>query len=131
MIEINMKKLPILKTERLILRPFTLDDASEVQKLAGDKDIASTTLLIPHPYGDGEAEKWIETHKPRFKEGKLVNFAITHKNDGYLIGAIGLNIAKQHESGELGYWVGKPYWNNGYCTESARAIIRFGFEELK
>ena len=53
---------PTLKTERLVLRPFTLDDAKQVQKLAGDRQIASTTLNIPHPYEDGMAEEWIGNH---------------------------------------------------------------------
>ena len=44
-----MSTMPTLKTERLILRPFSLDDAKDVQRLAGDVDIAKTTLTIPHP----------------------------------------------------------------------------------
>jgi [ribosomal protein S5]-alanine N-acetyltransferase len=44
-----LEKFPSLKTERLILRPFSLDDAKDVQRLAGDVDIAKTTLTIPHP----------------------------------------------------------------------------------
>ena len=47
---------PTLKTQRLILRPFTLSDAKEVQKLAGERAIADTTLHVPHPYEDGVAE---------------------------------------------------------------------------
>ena len=52
-----MTEHPILETGRLILRPFTLADAPEVQRLAGDRDIASTTMNIPHPYEDGMAEQ--------------------------------------------------------------------------
>ena len=47
---------PTLQTERLILRSFTLDDAPDVQRLAGERDVASTTSAIPHPYKDGMAE---------------------------------------------------------------------------
>lgn len=125
-----MPPRPELKTERLFLRPFTLDDAPTVQKLAGDKDVAKTTLNIPHPYEDGMAEQWISTHEEKSEKGELLNFAITlHKNGG-LIGAIGLVISKRHESAELGYWIGKPYWDKGYCTEAAQAVIRYGFEQL-
>jgi ribosomal-protein-alanine N-acetyltransferase len=120
-----------LYTERLHLRPFTLDDAPVVQKLAGDKAIAITTLNIPHPYEDGMAEEWISTHKERYEKGELVNFAITLRQNTSLIGAIGLVINQQHESAELGYWIGKPYWNLGYCTEAAHAVVRFGFEQLR
>ncbi len=123
-----MAERPTIETERLILRPFTMDDAPEVQRLAGEWDIASTTGNIPHPYEDGMAEEWIGTHQERFDKGELVNFAITHREEGFLIGAVGLGTNKQDESAGLGYWIGKPYWNNGYCTEAARIVLQHGFE---
>ena len=52
-----MNERPTLETTRLVLRPFTLADASDVQRLAGARAIASTTLNIPHPYEDGMAEQ--------------------------------------------------------------------------
>ncbi len=125
-----MSRQPEIHTERLFLRPFTPDDAPVVQKLAGDKAIATTTLNIPHPYEDGMAEQWISTHKERFEKGELANFAITLHENGSLIGAVGLVVNQRHESAELGYWIGKPFWNQGYCTEAARAVVRFGFKQL-
>jgi ribosomal-protein-alanine N-acetyltransferase len=125
-----MAERPTIETERLILRPYTLDDAPELQRLIGDKDIAATTLNIPHPYEDGMAEEWIGRHQERFDKGEGLSFAITHREEGFFIGGIGLNVNREYESAELGYWVGKPYWNNGYCTEAARAVVRYGFEVL-
>jgi len=125
-----MSQLPTLETKRLLLRPFTLADAKEVQRLAGDRAIADTTLNIPHPYGDGMAEEWISKHQETFDQGKGVTFAITRKPDGALLGAISLSdISKGHQA-ELGYWVGKPSWGQGYCTEAANAVFRYGFSEL-
>lgn len=127
-----MKKIPTLKTERLILRPFSLDDAKDVQRLAGDAAVAETTLTIPHPYEDGMAEEWIGTHQNCFREGHEVVFAITHKTEKYLIGAIGIsNIHKTFDKAEIGYWIGKPYWNNGYCTEAIKAVLKYCFVNLK
>ncbi len=127
-----MTKQPILKTNRLILRPFTLSDASDVQRLAGDKDIASTTLLISHPYLDGMAEEWINKHREEFENGKQITFAIILREENCLLGAIGLSdIDHEHETAEVGYWIGKPYWNQGYCTEAAKAILKYCFEVLK
>jgi [ribosomal protein S5]-alanine N-acetyltransferase len=125
-----MKERPTLETTRLILRPFTFADASEVQGLAGDRAIASTTLNVPHPYEDGMAEQWIGTHQEKYECGELVNFAIVRRADTALMGAIGLRINPQHAHAELGYWLGKPYWNMGYCTEAARAVVAYGFEIL-
>lgn len=53
-----MKKIPTLTTDRLVLCTFSLDDAPDVQRLAGDYDIARSTLFIPHPYENGMAEEW-------------------------------------------------------------------------
>ena len=125
-----MNEQPVLETERLILRPFDVADAGDVQRLAGEWEIADTTLNIPHPYEDGMAEEWIATHKPRFEEGKLCNFAVTLRDSGNLIGAIGLVITRRFDHAELGYWIGKPYWSKGFCTEAGRAVIAYGFTHL-
>jgi [ribosomal protein S5]-alanine N-acetyltransferase len=126
-----MSTKPTLKTERLILRPFSLDDARDVQRLAGEKDIAKTTLTIPHPYEDGKAEEWIGTHQKDFVGGTQVVFAIVKQKENELIGAIGLSsIKKEFENAELGYWIGKEFWGKGYCTEAARAVLKYGFDEL-
>jgi [ribosomal protein S5]-alanine N-acetyltransferase len=125
-----MGELPRLKTERLLLRPFTLADAKDVQRLAGDRDIASTTAFIPHPYDDGVAEQWIAMHQQRFEEGTWLNLAITCDPEGALVGALGLRFEPEHDRAELGYWIGKPYWGRGYATEAARALVHYGFDTL-
>ena len=126
-----MTTQPELSTNCLLLRPFVLADAPTVQRLVGDRAIASTTLNVPHPYEDGMAEEWIGRRQQRFEEGRSVTFAIVLRRDDALIGAISLmEISQQHEHAELGYWIGKPYWNNGYCTEAARAVVRYGFGAL-
>lgn len=122
-------KTPTLETPRLWLRPFVTADAAEVQRLAGERAIADTTLNIPHPYEDGMAEDWIATHEPAFVAGELATFAIAGKAGDQLMGAIGLTFYPQFARAELGYWVGKPFWGNGYCTEAALRILRYGFEE--
>ncbi|MEK6371707.1 MAG: GNAT family N-acetyltransferase [Acidobacteriota bacterium] len=113
-------------TERLVLRPFTLADAPAVQRLAGAREIALNTLLIPYPYPEGAAEAWIS--KPR--DPNDINFAITLRESGELVGAIGLVVGREHDRAEIGYWIAVEHWNRGYATEAARAVIRYGFEEL-
>ncbi len=125
-----MTDQPTIQTERLTLRPFTNDDAPETQRLAGDRDIASTTMLIPHPYPDGAAEEWLSTHQESFDNGTGVTFAITSNDGGSLIGAIGLGINSEHKHAEIGYWIGKPFWGNGYATEAAAAVLDYAFNTL-
>ena len=119
-----------IKTNRLLLRPFKLTDTKAVGRLAGDFEIADTTLFIPHPYEDGVAEDWIKSHKEMIKKGREIIFAITLRDTNQLIGSIGLTINKEHENAEIGYWIGKPFWNKGYATEAAYAILLYGFGEL-
>jgi RimJ/RimL family protein N-acetyltransferase len=121
---------PTLDTARLILRPFTLADAPDVQCYVSDRDIAAMTLSIPHPYPDGGAEEWIGTHAAKYADGVRANFAIIERDSGALAGAIGLHLEPGHGRAELGYWIAKPYWGHGYATEAATAMIAFGFEVL-
>ncbi len=126
-----MSKAPILETRRLILRPFNLDDAKDVQRLAGDKEIAEVTLNIPHPYEDGMAEGWISTHEKAHNEGNSLTYAIVHREGKYLIGCISLMINRDDNKAEIGYWIGKAYWDNGYCSEAASKLIDYGFKEIE
>jgi [ribosomal protein S5]-alanine N-acetyltransferase len=125
-----MEKQPILRTSRLLLRPFDMNDAKQVQELAGDIRVATHTLNIPHPYEDGMAEGWINTHKELLEQDKTVNYAVVINETQELIGAISLMLNLNHKKAEIGYWFGVPYWNNGYCTEATIEIIKFGFEQL-
>ena len=122
---------PTLQTERLILRSLTLEDAQDVQRLAGDRDVASTLIRIPHPYEDGMAEEWIHSCYTTFEKEESPHFAITLRTGGNFIGVMGLELEREHERAELGYWLGKPYWGNGYATEAAKVVVAHGFQVLK
>ena len=121
--------LPILRTKRLLLRPFASTDASTVQRLAGDREVAATALNIPHPYEDGVAEAWIETSAPKWEKREALVLAVTSDADG-LVGTMSLQLKLAHRRAELGYWIGVPFWNRGYATEAAGALVTYGFDEL-
>ena len=126
----EVKQPPTLNTARLMLRPFTPSDAKDIQQLAGDEAIADTTLNIPHPYNIERAKEWIDALQPQFENGKRTVFAIIEYETVSFIGAIELRIDQRYQRGELGYWIGKPFWNNGYCTEAGQAILEYGFARL-
>jgi RimJ/RimL family protein N-acetyltransferase len=108
------------------LRAFALSDAPEVQLLCSAREIATGTLEIPHPYPDGAAEEWISSHG----RDDSPTWAIERKDDGALVGAMSLRREPAHNRAELGYWIGVPYWNRGYATEAALAVLRHAFEAL-
>ena len=117
---------PTLETTRLKLRPFTEADIPELVPLIGTREVAATTLRIPHPYFEQEARAFLA----RCHGDDEVRLAITLRKDGRLCGGIGLRLALEHQQAELGYWLGVPYWGQGYATEAARELLRYGFENL-
>jgi len=129
-VDVPYELRPELETERLLLRPFALFDAPAVARLAGDREIAAGTLTVPHPYPDGAAEEWIATHGQRFRDGVSAVFAIVSRDGDELVGAVGLEIDRDHERAELGYWVGREHWGRGVATEAARAVLGHGFGTL-
>jgi RimJ/RimL family protein N-acetyltransferase len=123
---------PILTTERLLLRPLVEADAPRVRELAGDVEIARNTLDIPHPYPEGAAETWIASHPGLWRGGTEAVFAITLRDSVLLVGCVGLSaISARHRRADIGWWVGREYWNRGYCTEAARALLDLAFGPLE
>jgi RimJ/RimL family protein N-acetyltransferase len=118
------RSIPVLETERLVLRAPRLGDAKAVAMLANDRRIAENTARIPHPYREADATSFIAgANKPA---GDAL-FLITLR-DGSIMGACGLML--QEETPELGYWLGVPYWGKGYATEALHALIDYAFTDL-
>ena len=121
---------PTLGTARLVLRPFTADDAAAVEPLVRAREVADTTLTIPHPYPAGGAAAWIGGHAAAWEAGARLVYALTARADGAIVGAMGLAIVAEHRRAELGYWVGVPWWNQGYATEAGHALLAHAFGPL-
>jgi RimJ/RimL family protein N-acetyltransferase len=121
---------PVLETARLRLRPFTLADAPDVRRLAGDRAVAENTLTVPHPYPEGAAEAWIGTHAEGWAAGRQAVYAVTDASTGALVGAVGLALTPAHAGAELGYWIGRESWGRGYATEAAAALCDHAFAAL-
>lgn len=120
-----------LETERLVLRPLEREDAPAVARLAGRREIADTTISIPHPYSEAQAVEWIEAHGASRSGGRELVFGVRLKASGELVGGIGLrDLDREHAQAEMGFWIGVEHWGHGYATEAARALMRFAFVEL-
>lgn len=121
---------PTIKTERLLLRPLLISDGWEIRRMAGNSKVAENTLYMPFPYPEGVAEEWISTHSNEFFEKKQLVLGICRKEDKVLVGCIGLTLKIEIGNAELGYWIGEEFWNQGFATEAARAMIEYGFRSL-
>ncbi|TXJ00840.1 MAG: N-acetyltransferase [Chryseobacterium cucumeris] len=124
-----MEKFPVLQTERLILSQLEEKDIPFIVELLQHRIFSDLTSNIPYPYVENDARSWVKMSKEAFENNTGYTFAIRNK-EGQIIGAIGLH-DRDDDKAELGYWIGIPYWNKGYITEAAKAIIDFGFNELK
>ena len=120
---------PKLETERLFLTRVYADDIPQIVTYAGDAKIAETTLNLPHPYEEKDAVFWINLANQGYINQNNYIFAIRLKPDQFM-GGCGLRIEERFERAEIGYWIGTPFWNQGYVTEAVSALIQYGFEEL-
>jgi len=118
------RTVPVLKTDRLVLRAPRAEDAPAMTRLLADRRIAINTARIPYPYGVDDAEEFIASVNRLDGEA---TFTITL--DAAPIGVCGV---EPREGGpEIGYWIGVSYWGQGHATEAARALIDYAFGELQ
>jgi RimJ/RimL family protein N-acetyltransferase len=117
------RRLPVLQTERLTLRVPYRADVRAMALLAGDRRVAENTTRIPHPYCAENAEQFIAAVNGQDGEATFV-IAL----GGELIGVCGVEL--REGVAEIGYWLGVPYWGQGYATEAVRAVIDHAFGEL-
>jgi [ribosomal protein S5]-alanine N-acetyltransferase len=122
----------IIETERLRMRAHRADDLGDLVALAGNWEIARWTGTIPHPYGETDGCQWIARVQDDHATGQPRRFAIALKETDRLIGGVGLDGSTGDGSDEpaLGYWLGQPYWGNGYAREAAAVVIDYGFRTL-
>lgn len=122
--------MPIIKTNRLILRPWEESDAGELFRYASDPEVGPIAGWPPH--------KSIAESLYVIKNvlcGREC-YAVCLNTDNLAIGAIELmlnghtDMTEKDDECELGYWLGKPFWGQGLIPEAARALIHRGFEEL-
>lgn len=120
----------ILNTERLILRPWSIDDAADLFEFASNPRIGPAAGWNPHK----NIEESIEIIRTVLSADGT--FAVVLKDGGRAVGSIGLMRGKQSNLGisdneaEIGYWIGEPFWGRGLIPEAVREVVRYGFEEL-
>ena len=124
-------RIPVIETERLILRGPIPADADVWATFITDPDFMryvprSKVTRTPQE----RAERTISAYQRRWESKPLsaMGWAITRKADGQFIGLCGIEELSGTNDGELDYYLGKPYWGQGYTTEAARAMVRFAFE---
>lgn len=124
--EAERRYCPVLLSQRLVLRAPHTDDIDALAHLANNAAIATMVSRMPHPYTAADAADFVR----RTKEGAIGKcvYAITRADNGAFLGCCGLEADEQNERTlEIGYWLGEPYWNQGYVTEAAHALVDMAF----
>ena len=106
-----------IRTERLILREPTLDDAPRYALGVGEYEVARYLTPVPYPYTLGMAIDWLRQARPATPEKSMLMIELPGNG---LIGCVSL-------LSELGFWVARPHWNRGYGTEAAIALLDWHF----
>lgn len=121
---------PVLRTTRLVLRPLGPEDAALFHRLINDWEICRRLPDAPFPYPAQLAAEWIEAASSDREARRAEQFALVDSESGVLIGVAGLRLAKGQKSAELGYWLGRAHWGQGFGLEATRRLTEWAFAAL-
>lgn len=128
----------ILETERMILRPWEEADAQDLYRYASNPDVGPIAGWPVHTSVENSREIIRDVlSAPETYAVVLKETAGAGEETGHAIGSIGLMIGKASNfglpdtEGEIGYWIGVPFWGRGLIPEAVREMLRYGFEDRK
>lgn len=117
--------------ERINLRKLKKSDVLSIYKNVKDREILRYTY-IPYPYKLKYASEFIKNTHQRIRKKTAYELGIELKQTHQIIGMMSLmHIDYENRNGEVGYWLGKKYWGQGFAKEALRLILDFGFRKLK
>ena len=121
---------PIIETERMILRPLSVADAEDIyERWTSDERVSKYMRWCTHGSVNDTIE-WLKMEENNISSDKIYQWGFTLKESGYLFGCGGVNYNEAEGAFELGYNIMHKYWNQGYTTEAAKAILEFAIKEL-
>ena len=115
----------VIKTARLTLRAWQLDDVDDVLAYAQDEEWSRYLRLLPSPYFRSDAEQFIARQILLDREAHP-SWAVSF--GGTVIGGLNVRMRSEHRLGEIGYSIARQHWSQGFCTEAAHAVLDAAFE---
>jgi RimJ/RimL family protein N-acetyltransferase len=111
------------------LRPPEYRDVAAITTWIGDFEVAKNLASVPHPYREDDARAHVALAIEARAKGEGFGFVILRRQDELFLGQCGLRL--KEGAWRLGYWLGKPFWGQGYASEAAGRVLRYAFEVLK
>lgn len=122
--------IPVLETERLILRGMRVSDAEDMYAYAQQEPVSRYLTWTPHP-NLKHTKEYLTYIGQRYRTGDFYDWAIVLKEDGHMIGTCGFTAFDfSSDSAEIGYVLNPVYQGRGLATEAVKEVLRFGFETL-
>ena len=124
-------KVPVIQTDRLLIREFTQNDIDDIFEYAS---IPEVTKFLPWETHKSivDTNDFLEMSKNMFMISDNIDWAIELKSEKKVVGGIAIRKWNdENHCADIGYVLSKKYWNQGIITEALKAVIKFGFEELK
>ena len=118
----------VIETSRLYLREFELSDARSLFDLNSDKEVIKYTG-DDHFYSESEALDFIKNYE-HYKIHGFGRWAVLLKENNEFIGWSGLKLNEENDI-DIGFRFFKKYWGRGFAFESAKAVLEYGFSDLK
>lgn len=123
-------ELPVLETERLLLRKITLDDVEDIFFYGSNEEVSKYVTWDTHRTLT-DAKEFVQFVLNQYENNKVSPWGIEYKGNGRLIGTIDfVSWQPKHNSAEIGYVISPDYWGKGIATEAAKKVIEFGFEQM-
>jgi len=117
-----------LDTARLRLRRLDTGDAAEVSRLLNDWEVVKSTSNLPFPYRRDDAEAFVAKAMSESAAGRAVVCAVEERVGGALVGCVGATV--NGDDAEVGYWIARDSWGQGYATEAVRRCLRLLFDSV-
>jgi len=123
-------KIPVLETERLVLRELKKSDVSDVYEYSANPKTSEYLLWEVHRSPEYTKE-FVDYVISKYKSGEYNDWALVYKHDNKMIGTCGFTkIDQENNVAEIGYVINPNYWNMGIATEAAEAVIEFAFNKM-
>lgn len=118
----------------IYLESVSMEDSESIAAEANDSGIADSIAELgsfPNPYMINDAVSFVQNALKASMDGIEFHFAVKRQNDGKLVGVCGIkNIDNVSRKAEIGYWIGRKYWGNGYAKQAARLLLEIAFVRL-